>query len=110
LLTLPRGAQALGNLDVHGKNVSMVRLPGGTTSITPVHDVVPQTHRDSDGKMALAINRKYVQATITVDDLVAEAESWGLRMPDFRTTLRTSRETSGMDARPSPAANSRTGP
>jgi len=81
LLTLLSVSQALGNLDMHGKNISLLRLLDGTTRITPAYDVVPQTHLDSDGKMALAINRKYVHAAITVDDLVAEAESWGLRKP-----------------------------
>jgi len=74
-------SQAVGNLDMHGKNISMLHLPDGSTRITPAYDVVPQTHHDSDGKMALAINRKYAHAAITLDDLVAEGESWGLRAP-----------------------------
>lgn len=78
LLTL---SQALGNLDMHAKNVSLLHLTDGTTAITPAYDVVPQTHLDSDGKMALAINRKYGHSDITVDDLVAEAQSWKMRSP-----------------------------
>ncbi|TFB74314.1 type II toxin-antitoxin system HipA family toxin [Cryobacterium glaciale] len=81
LLRLLTVSQAVGNLDMHGKNVSMLHLPDGSTRITPAYDVVPQTHLVSDGKMALAINRKYSHAAITDDDLVAEAEAWKLRAP-----------------------------
>lgn len=31
--------------------------------------------------MALAINRKYVHAAITIDDLIAEGQSWKVRSP-----------------------------
>ena len=78
LLTL---SQAIGNLDMHGKNISMLHLRDGSTRITPAYDVVPQSHLDSDGKMALATNRKFFHAAITVDDLVDEAESWRVRSP-----------------------------
>jgi serine/threonine-protein kinase HipA len=78
LLTL---SQAIGNLDMHGKNISMLHLRDGSTRITPAYDVVPQTHLDSDGKMALAINRKFLHAAITLDDLIEEAESWKVRSP-----------------------------
>ncbi|MBH0024966.1 type II toxin-antitoxin system HipA family toxin [Salinibacterium sp. SWN248] len=79
LLRLLTVSQAVGNLDMHGKNISMLHLHDGTTRITPAYDVVPQTHLDSDGKMALAVNRKYAHSAITIDDLVAEAETWKVR-------------------------------
>ncbi|MET3767450.1 serine/threonine-protein kinase HipA [Marisediminicola sp. UYEF4] len=75
LLTL---SQALGNLDMHGKNVSMLHLLDGSTTIAPAYDIVPQTHLDSGGRMALAINGTYLHAAITADDLIAEGESWKL--------------------------------
>ncbi|WP_022887112.1 type II toxin-antitoxin system HipA family toxin [Glaciibacter superstes] len=81
LLALLTVSQALGNLDMHAKNISMLHLPDGGTRIAPAYDVVPQSHLDSDGKMALAINRKYLHTAITVDDLVAEGESWKVRSP-----------------------------
>ena len=81
LLKLLTVSQALGNLDMHGKNIGMLHLRDGSTRITPAYDVVPQTHLDSDGKMALAINGKYMHSVITVDDLVAEGQSWKVRSP-----------------------------
>jgi serine/threonine-protein kinase HipA len=79
LLRLVAVSQALGNLDMHGKNVSVLRLRDGSTRLTPAYDVVPQTHLDSGGKMALAINRKFQHAAITLDDLVMEGEAWRVR-------------------------------
>ncbi len=81
LLRLLTFSQSIGNLDMHGKNISMLHLQDGSTRLTPAYDVVPQTHLDSDRKMALAINRKFLHAAITVDDLIEEAESWKLRSP-----------------------------
>ncbi|MDY7529944.1 MULTISPECIES: type II toxin-antitoxin system HipA family toxin [unclassified Cryobacterium] len=81
LLGLLTVSQALGNLDMHGKNISMLHMRDGSTEITPAYDVVPQTHLDSDGKMALAVNRKYLHAAITIDDLIAEGLSWNIRSP-----------------------------
>ncbi|MEC5151396.1 HipA domain-containing protein [Cryobacterium sp. GrIS_2_6] len=81
LLRLLTVSQALGNLDMHGKNISMLHLRDGSTAITPAYDVVPQTHLDGDGKMALAVNRKYLHAAITIDDLIAEGLSWNVRSP-----------------------------
>ena len=78
LLTL---SQAGGNLDMHSKNISMLHLQDGSTRITSANDVIPQTHLDGNGKMALAINRKFLHAAITVDDLIEEAQSWKLRSP-----------------------------
>lgn len=81
LLRLLAVSQAVGNLDMHSKNISMLHLPDGGTTITPSYDVVPQAHLGNDGKMALAINRKYLHAAITLGDLTAEAESWKVRSP-----------------------------
>ena len=81
LLTLLTVSQALGNLDLHSKTISMLHLPDGTTRISPAYDIVPQTHLDSNGKMALAINRKYLHTAITIDDLMAEGHSWNVRSP-----------------------------
>jgi serine/threonine-protein kinase HipA len=59
----------------------------GPAQLAPAYDVVPlRQHTDAerhanDGAMALAVNDRYVHASLTVDDIVAEAQSWGLRDP-----------------------------
>ena len=70
---------AIGNLDMHAKNISILHLPNEDTLLAPAYDSVPQAHRRNlDGELALAVNRKYLHSVITAEDLVVEAESWGM--------------------------------
>ncbi|MFE4469882.1 type II toxin-antitoxin system HipA family toxin [Leifsonia sp. NPDC056824] len=69
---------ATGNLDLHAKNISMIHRPDGRVSLAPAYDVVPQAHLSNDGEVALAINDRYLHSELTMADLVAEVESWGL--------------------------------
>jgi serine/threonine-protein kinase HipA len=71
-------AVAVGNLDMHGKNISILHPYTRRETLAPAYDVVPMAHRDNDHRMALAVNDKYLQAEITLDDLIAESASWGL--------------------------------
>lgn len=70
---------ALGNLDMHGKNVSLVHTPDGEVRLAPMYDVVPQAHQDVDQELALHVNGTNDFHALTGGDLVAEAESWGVR-------------------------------
>lgn len=87
LLDLVTVAVAIGNLDLHAKNISLLHPVDGPAQLAPAYDVVPlRQHTDAerhanDGAMALAVNDRYVHASLTVDDIVAEAQSWGLRDP-----------------------------
>lgn len=72
-------AVGIGNLDLHTKNLGLLHPVDGTVQLAPAYDVVPQAHHRNDGKLALAVNRKYRHAEITRDDLHAEFTSWGLR-------------------------------
>ncbi|UFS58391.1 HipA domain-containing protein [Subtercola endophyticus] len=69
---------AVGNLDLHAKNVSMVHPFGAPASLAPAYDVVPLAHHDNDGRVALAVNGKYRHSEITLLDAAAEATAWGL--------------------------------
>ncbi|MEW1961057.1 HipA domain-containing protein [Microbacterium sp. NPDC077644] len=87
MLTL---ATAIGNLDMHTKNLGLLHRASGDVALAPAYDVVPMMHRgDTDGRMALAVNKKYRHAEITRADLVAEIKTWGVRRPDHivETTL-----------------------
>lgn len=73
-------ATALGNLDMHAKNLGLIHYPDGSISLAPAYDVVPHTHLAGvDGRMALAIGREYRHAALTREHLVSEVASWGLR-------------------------------
>jgi serine/threonine-protein kinase HipA len=69
---------AVGNLDMHAKNISLVHRPDGTMTLAPAYDVVPQAHQRNDGEVALAIGGEYKHAAITMDHLLAEGGAWGL--------------------------------
>ena len=75
-------ATALGNLDMHAKNVSLLPPLEGTVELAPAYDFVPQAHQRNDGEMALAIAGEYRHAQITRDHLIEEALSWGLAKPE----------------------------
>jgi serine/threonine-protein kinase HipA len=69
---------AVGNLDLHAKNMSLLHLPDGTMMLGPAYDVVPQAHQHNDGEVALAVGGEYRHAAIIIEHIVAEGHSWGL--------------------------------
>ena len=69
---------AVGNLDLHAKNISLLHRPDGSMTLSPAYDVVPQAHQPNDGEVALAVNGEYRHAAITMGHLVAEGRAWGL--------------------------------
>jgi serine/threonine-protein kinase HipA len=71
-------AVAVGNLDMHAKNLSLLHLPDGSMTLSPAYDVVPQAHQPTDGEVALAVAGEYRHAALTVEHLVAEGRTWGL--------------------------------
>lgn len=79
LVTMMTVSTALGNLDMHAKNISIIHAPDGSVSLAPMYDVVPQLHLDVDPDVALQVNGKYEHREISGADLVAEAESWRVR-------------------------------
>jgi serine/threonine-protein kinase HipA len=69
---------AVGNLDLHAKNISLLHHLDGSISFAPVYDVVPQAHQVNDQQVALAVAGEYRHAAITKDLLIAEGNAWGL--------------------------------
>jgi serine/threonine-protein kinase HipA len=69
---------AVGNLDMHAKNISLLHRPDGEMTLSPAYDVVPQAHQHNGGEVALAIGGEYRHAVITMGHLVAEGQAWGL--------------------------------
>lgn len=72
-------AVAIGNLDLHTKNLSLLHVGNDRVQLAPAYDVVPQAHMLNDGEVALAVNGKYRHASIERADLVTEIQGWGLR-------------------------------
>ncbi|MEN0084902.1 MAG: HipA domain-containing protein [Leifsonia sp.] len=69
---------AVGNLDLHAKNISLIHRLDASATLSPAYDIVPQAHEPNDGEVALAVNDRYSHAALTVDDLIAEIGSWGV--------------------------------
>jgi serine/threonine-protein kinase HipA len=69
---------AVGNLDMHAKNLSLLHPPDGPMTLSPAYDIVPQAHQPNDGEVALAIGGEYRHAAITLNHLMTEGRIWGL--------------------------------
>lgn len=83
LLTLVTISVAVGNLDLHAKNVSILHRADGGMALAPAYDVVPQLHYPNiDGEVALAIAGELRHAALTKRHIVEEGASWGLRGAD----------------------------
>ncbi len=78
LLRMAVLAVALGNLDMHAKNISLLHRPDGTMTLAPAYDTVPQAHLPNDGELALAVDQEYRHSAITRAHLIAEGHAWGL--------------------------------
>ncbi|MBN9152297.1 MAG: HipA domain-containing protein [Micrococcales bacterium] len=72
-------AVAIGNLDLHSKNLGLLHPKHGDLRLAPTYDAVPQAHGSNDGKLALSVNGKYRFDQIARDDLHSEFTSWGMR-------------------------------
>ncbi len=81
LLALVTLAVAVGNLDLHAKNVAVLHPRHGPAALAPAYDVVPLAHQDTDGELAMAVAGEYRHRALTRDHLVTEAFGWGVRDP-----------------------------
>jgi len=69
-------AVAIGNLDMHAKNIGIFHFPDATIRLVPTYDQVPLCHQNTDGRMALAIGGEYVHANINKAHIRSELLSW----------------------------------
>ena len=67
---------AVGNLDMHAKNVSILHLPDESVTLAPAYDHVPMRHHNTDGRVALAVGGEYVHANLSIESIVNELISW----------------------------------
>lgn len=72
---------AIGNLDMHAKNLSLLHFPDGRIELAPAYDVVPQVHQVNDGELAMSVAGIWRHTDITRDHLILEGKSWGLKDP-----------------------------
>jgi serine/threonine-protein kinase HipA len=84
---------AIGNGDAHSKNYSIMIERRGMVSLAPVYDAAPVMHLDARYRSTgQVINGKTNIDSIDVDDLAAEAASWGMSPRRADVAVRTCME------------------
>lgn len=79
LLAATAFAVVVGNADAHGKNISLLHEPLGTTRLAPLYDVVPTVLWPAlRSELAMTIGDANDVRAVTRADLIVEATSWGL--------------------------------
>ncbi|WP_136706198.1 HipA domain-containing protein [Agromyces sp. H66] len=69
-------AVAIGNVDLHAKNLALLHPFDAPATLAPAYDTVPLRHQPNVGRMAFAVNGEYRHADLTIDDLEAQLGSW----------------------------------
>ena len=70
---------AIGNADAHARNISLLLHEDGSVGFAPLYDLVcTRVFDDVSSDLSQRINGQHDIDLVTIDDLVAEAESWGL--------------------------------
>ena len=81
-------AVAIGNLDLHAKNLSLLHPADGSTALAPAYDMVPLAHLPGvDGRLAMAVDGEYRHAAVTLAHLEGEVASWRADPGVVRRTL-----------------------
>jgi serine/threonine-protein kinase HipA len=102
LLRMVTLSAALGNLDMHAKNISVLHTPDGEMALAPMYDVVPQLHLSGlDQELSLFIADTNDPHAVTGGDLIAEGESWRIRGAT-ETVTTTLEEIIGIAGRETP--------
>lgn len=82
LLRMTALSVALGNLDMHAKNVALLHHHDGAMNLAPMYDVVPQAHEENDGEIAFRVGGEFAHRLISRGHLAREGESWGVSDAD----------------------------
>jgi serine/threonine-protein kinase HipA len=77
---------AIGNADLHGKNISFLHDLDGRISLAPAYDTVPtMLWPKLRATSAVRVNGSIELATIDIDAIADEADSWGLNRDHARS-------------------------
>lgn len=80
----------IGNADAHSKNYSVMIGRNGSVSLAPIYDAAPVRYLDpAFNGTGHVINGKTSINNIDIDDLVAEATSWGMGARRAHVTVLT---------------------
>lgn len=91
---------AVGNLDLHMKNFSLLHLTDQRVQVAPMYDVVPQHFYDaSDGEMALKVGGEFEHRLLTRNHLESAGVELGVRNPEeiVKGVLKTIRDVAAVE-------------
>lgn len=72
----------LGNADAHAKNYAFLYQTPGSPTLSPMYDVTPVLDLEPKAKhLSLRINGKVLASQIEREDVLQEAERWGMPRP-----------------------------
>ena len=83
----------VGNADAHGKNFSFLHNNDQTVCLAPAYDIMSTSYysiaygRQMSTELGLFVNHKRDIDEVTVEDLLVEAESWGVRHEHGKAAL-----------------------
>ena len=76
----------IGNGDAHAKNFSLLHLAGGALALAPLYDLMC-TLCYGDERLAMDVDGVSRTRLLTVGRIVSEAEKWGVRGAQARSTV-----------------------
>jgi serine/threonine-protein kinase HipA len=80
----------IGNADAHGKNIGLIHVAPGDVHLAPLYDTVPTAlWPPLPTTAAMTVSGRHNLATITIDDVVAEATHWRLDPETARAAAQT---------------------
>lgn len=78
----------IGDANAHGKNLALLHVAPGQVHLAPLYDTVPTALWPSlRTEAAMSVDGRYDLRTITIEDVVREARSWGLGAETTRRHL-----------------------
>ncbi|KQY25409.1 hypothetical protein ASD16_08375 [Cellulomonas sp. Root485] len=93
LLALTTFNLAVGNVDAHAKNISVLHHPDGTHALAPAYDVAFHTHHTGTRvPFAMDVAGLRDMGRISAADLVAEGRSWSLTADQSARTVHATLE------------------
>jgi len=69
-------ALAIGNLDLHAKNISVLHYFDETSKLSPAYDLVPMQHYENIDRMAMSVGGEYLHANLKMKHIADELLSW----------------------------------
>jgi serine/threonine-protein kinase HipA len=81
-------ALAIGNLDMHAKNIGLLHLPDETMQLTPAYDIPPLLHQGLGENMAFRIDGIIKYPKIKTSHIIKEFLSWEVAPFTSKTTAK----------------------